>query len=371
MGTHLHRFFCPTTKQQVCSLAPSWIRDRLDTSNGSLSPVEHCALIRGMVAPTIVPTRPDSDYGTIVWHTWQVIPAGCSLYTDGSLIEARLGSDLEALGWAFAAFDAGGNVVAPAYGVPPRDADTIQGAELWALKPLTFVPFSVVIYVDCKAVVDGVRSGQQWIYSSKRRCHQHWVSIYHALDAGDLAEKVVWVPADICEARIGEVLCGNITRDMWLGNKLVDELAKLGAQSIKAPQDVVRKVVARQRQAQELAVFVGQVNALANAWPGIDGKPQRDSTGMPQGARRGKKRERRASIEAGKDNGGDDVGALGTVELARENVSAWPRPSPTPSLAATRARLREAAARAEAQSEASFSEWWRQSRDLRMSQTPV
>ena len=31
--------------------------------------------------------------------------------------------------------------------------------------------------------------------------------------------------------RIGEVLCGNgkpITRDMWLGNKLVDELAKLG-----------------------------------------------------------------------------------------------------------------------------------------------
>ena len=44
------------------------------------------------------------------------------------------------------------------------------------------------------------------------------------------------------------------TRDMWLGNKLVDELAK---------------VVARQRQAQELAVFVGQVNAVANAWPGI------------------------------------------------------------------------------------------------------
>ena len=31
--------------------------------------------------------------------------------------------------------------------------------------------------------------------------------------------------------------------------------------------------------------------------------------------------------------------------------------------------LREAAARVEAQNEASFSEWWRQSRDLRMSQT--
>ena len=67
--------------------------------------------------------------------------------------------------------------------------------------------------------------------------HQHWVSTYHALDA---AEKVVWVPAHISEARIGEVLCGNgtpITRDVWLGNKLVDELAKLGAQAIKAPQE--------------------------------------------------------------------------------------------------------------------------------------
>ena len=171
LGTHLHRFFCPTTKQQVRSLTPSWIRDRLNTFNGSLSPVEHCALVRGMVAPLpIVPTRPDSDYWTIMWHTWQVIPAGCSLYTDGSLIDARLGLGLEALGWAFAAFDAGGNVVAAAYGVPPRDADTIQGAELWAFtQALTFVPFPVVIYVDCKTVVDGIRSGQQWIYSSKRR----------------------------------------------------------------------------------------------------------------------------------------------------------------------------------------------------------
>ena len=140
-------------------------------------------------------------------HTWQVIPAGCALYTDGSLIDARLGLGLEALGWAFAALDAGGNVVAAAYGV-------IQGAELWALQQaLTVVPFPVVIYVDCKTVVDGIRSGQQWIFSSKRRYHQHWVSIYHALDAGELAEKVVWLPAHTPEARIGEVLCWTYCRD--------------------------------------------------------------------------------------------------------------------------------------------------------------
>ena len=82
-------------------------------------------------------------------------------------------------------------------------------------------------------------------------------------------EDVVWVPAHISESRIGDVSCGDgtpITKHMWLGNKLVDELAKRGAHTIKAPQDVVRSVVARQLQAQELAGhLLGQVTALANA----------------------------------------------------------------------------------------------------------
>ena len=53
--------------------------------------------------------------------------------------------------------------------------------------------------------------------------------------------------------------------------------------------------------------------------------------------------------------------------LSRLDVTALSRPSPTPSQWVARARnLRDAAARAEARNEASFSEWWRQSRDLRM-----
>ena len=130
-------------------------------------------------------------------------------------------------------------------------------------------------------------------------------------------------------------------------------------------------MVARQLQAQELAVFVGQVNALANAWPGADGKLRRDSTGMPQGVRRGNKRQRRAGSGVGKDRGADGIAMPVAVVLPRVDAAAWPRPPPTPSPLVPRARShREAAARAETQSEASFSEWWRQSRDLRMSQTP-
>ena len=189
-----------------------------------------------------------------------------------------------------------------------------------------------------------------------------------------LLGRVVWVPAHISESRIGDVSCGDgtpITKHMWLGNKLVDELAKRGAHTIKAPQDVVRSVVARQLQAQELAVFVGQVIALANAWPGDDGKLRRDSTGVPQAVRRGNKRQRRACSGVGNDCGAGLAAPVAVVPL-RADATAWPRPLPTPSPMAARARShRDAAARAETQSEASFSVWWRQSRDLRMSQTPV
>ena len=371
VGTHLHRFFCPVTQHQVRKLAPSWIRDMLDNFNGSLSPIEHCALVRGMIAPPVVPTRPDSDFGTFVWHVWQIIPAGCVVYTDGSSFDAKLGLGLEALGWAFAAFDADGTLIAAAFGVPPKDVNTIQGAELWALKQaLTFVPSPGAIYVDCKTVVDGIRRGHRWIYSSKRRYHQHWVSIFQALDAGESAGKVVWVPAHISESRIGDVSCGDgtlLTEHMWRGNKLVDELAKRAAHTIKAPQDVVRNVVDRQVQAQELAVFVGQVTALANAWPGDDGGIRRDSTGKPQGTRRSFKKKRRVASVAGDGRSVGGVAVPVDAMLSRLDVTALSRPSPTPSPWVARARnLRDAAARAEAQNEASFSEWWRQSRDLRM-----
>ena len=88
----------------------------------------------------------------------------------------------------------------------------------------------------------------------------------------------------------------------------------------------MRSVVARQLQAQELAVFVGQVTALANAWPGDDGGIRRDSTGKPQGVRRGFKKKRRASSGVG--NGWSVGGVAMPVDavLSRLDVTALPRP---------------------------------------------
>ena len=55
-----------------------------------------------------------------MWHVWQIIPAGCVVYTDGSSIDAKLGLGLEALGWAFAAFDADGTLIAAGVWSAPK-----------------------------------------------------------------------------------------------------------------------------------------------------------------------------------------------------------------------------------------------------------
>lgn len=77
------------------------------------------------------------------------------------------------------------------------------------------------------------------------------------------------MPAHLSAGRIGEDKCGDgrrVTRAIWEANKLVDELAKRGAAAARASPALLWSVAARQVEAEELAVFVGQVNALANAW---------------------------------------------------------------------------------------------------------
>ena len=86
VGTHLHRFFCPVTQHQVRNLAVGSVT----CWTISMAAFSNTVLLSAVFAPPVVPTRPDSDFGTFVWHAWQIIPAGCVVYTDGSLIDAKL-----------------------------------------------------------------------------------------------------------------------------------------------------------------------------------------------------------------------------------------------------------------------------------------
>eukprot|EP00973_Karenia_brevis_P080582 11180380-Karenia_brevis.AAC.1 len=67
------------------------------------------------------------------------------------------------LGWAFAAYDDQGNLLAAARGVPPKWVDTIQGAELWAVQMATAdILAPEVVLTDCKAVCSGATAGKSW-----------------------------------------------------------------------------------------------------------------------------------------------------------------------------------------------------------------
>ena len=152
IGSAVHRLTCPALQQFRDQFMPKWIGDRIHARNGTYSAVEHCALTRGLVAAPLVLSRAEELYDSFHWHVClDDIPFGCSVFTDGSLLDGRLGVQCIALGWAFLVVDSRGHVVASASGAPPRWVDTIQGAELWAVQmALSSVPFPSVLYTDCK-----------------------------------------------------------------------------------------------------------------------------------------------------------------------------------------------------------------------------
>ena len=56
-----------------------------------------------------------------------------------------------------AVIDADGELVAAAYGVPPEFVDTIQGADLWAVRvALLCAAFPSKLFTDCMSVKIGV-----------------------------------------------------------------------------------------------------------------------------------------------------------------------------------------------------------------------
>ncbi len=93
------------------------------------------ALTRGLIAAPVLPQRDDGVFDTFFWHKFcSDIPSGCLVFTDGSLLDGRMQKGVQSLGWAFVIITRSGDLVAAAFGVPPKWVDTIQCAELWAVQ---------------------------------------------------------------------------------------------------------------------------------------------------------------------------------------------------------------------------------------------
>ena len=114
------------------------------------------------------------------------MPPGCRVFTDGSLLDGRMQSGCQALGWAFVIIGPDGEMFAAAFGVPPEWVDTIQGAELWAVQmALLHAPFPDRLYTDCDSVRSGVSRSVEWTHSSKRKYARIWIVVSSQLDDAD------------------------------------------------------------------------------------------------------------------------------------------------------------------------------------------
>lgn len=260
-GTLSHRLVCPALHAFRERHMPASLKQYMEQNGEELTDIVRLCLTRGLYPAPRVPDRDTVMFDTFQWHTRpRTMPFGCRVFTDGSLMDAKLGKEFASFGWAFAVIDEVGDLVAAAFGVPPLWVDTIQGAELWAVQmTLAAVVFPSAIYTDCKTVQLGVRQEAQWAGSSKRRYARIWQVIHSGLDDGAAAGSVIWMPAHTSQDRIGEAKCSDgmpISADMWCANQLVDLLAKQAAESVRHDADTVSRIHDRLGQLTEVAILV-------------------------------------------------------------------------------------------------------------------
>ena len=360
---------------------PKWIADHLAANGESLSSHVFLALTRGLYRAPVLPGRDPSLFGSFQWHTYcDDIPLGCKVFTDGSFLDGKLQSGCQSLGWAFVVVNSVGDLVAAAFGVPPRWIDTIQGAELLAVQSaLACVLFPEKLYTDCKTVQMGVKRSQGWMCSSKRRFARVWAVVWSQLE-GD-ADFVQWMPAHMPESSIGSATCSDgvlMSEEMWCANQIVDQLAKDAAESARLPSASRSWLASREEQLKELAIFMGRLTFAANSHLLPDGTKIRDSQAVKSfrrvakhsGAFQGKRREGTGSSKATSCQHGF-VRANGSWCKPRYHRSSPSVQNCKPSLHGVSVFHGASAARRalkglQLRQEAAFQDWWRESRSQSM-----
>ena len=174
---------------------PDWLRYHMPEhvpEDCSFPSQVHLVLTRCLYPAPSIPVRGEECFDTFEWVRQVAvdfldtgIPPGCLIFTDGSLMDCKLPPECFSLGWAFCVIKTNGDIVASARGVPPRWVNTIQGAELWAVRmALMRVSFPEGLYTDCDTVRLGLLRGPAWANSAKRKYSRVWSSTVTLLDEG-------------------------------------------------------------------------------------------------------------------------------------------------------------------------------------------
>ena len=188
-------------------------------------------------------------------------------YTDGSRIHNQHPDTLR-LGWAFAAINSDGMVIAAASGVPPSYITDVPGAEAWAiLQAAAHALPGSCFRSDCLPCVSAIASGRTVACTARRPLARVFNRVFDLFELRDFDGKdVAWMPAhtaakDVGVLRLSDGTLLSVTDRN--ANALADSQAKLAAAQYAAPADVVLALGKFTEQAKAALRLLGVVTWTA------------------------------------------------------------------------------------------------------------
>ena len=285
-GTLLHRLWiCPALRQERKRLVPRWLLAQVQQSlheDCTMTPDNLLVFTRAL-APSpgafLLQAPQDETFEWVVQPASGQIDTPCTLYVDGSMLDANwiLAGCCARRGWAFAAVDQSGKVIASARGRPPGWMGGINGAELWGLLMAAHSAFPGSSFcVDCQAVQVGAQRGAVWATAPDRQLARAWGPLASALEGS--SDSVVWMPAHCTTSAVGVKTLSDGTRLSQIdlqSNELVDGLAKSAAQADRLPEADRKRVQKTWIHITAIARWIGQATVLANEFPHTDASGKR------------------------------------------------------------------------------------------------
>ena len=334
-GTLFHRLWtCPVLEPERRKHVPGWLRAEVRQAiqpDGTMAAADLLLFTRALAPSLEAELDPEPTEESFEW----VVPPTDSdggvigkFYVDGSMLDAdwRLAGCCARRGWAFAAVDSLGEVVASARGRPPAWTGGINGAELWGLLMAAQAAFPGSPFrVDCQAVQLGTRRGVKWATAPKRQLARAWGPLASLLE--DASESVVWMPAHCTAKDVGYKELGDgskLSSIDWRTNDLVDRLAKSAAHADRVPQAQRQRVQSLWDRVTAIATWIVHDTALANHSPALLGGAAskmchiRDNEGQQRrGTRRARQKTPQSSCQRCMAAVVSQRGKLCTIALLR------------------------------------------------------
>ena len=187
-------------------------------------------------------------------------------YTDGSLVCGQWKA-LRSTGFGVVVVAADGKLLGYGYGTPPSRIAIAAAAELWAIDfVLAMCPSPPRMKTDCMSILTAARGGSLNATSAARPLARLWRSIEDTLDGDSsqlLGEGVLsWIPAHLSIRAVGERKLpdgSRLTMIDWRANRLVDILAKRGANEHCATSTAQKMLKSMTSLTRHLAAQLGRV----------------------------------------------------------------------------------------------------------------